>query len=472
MAPPSLARPSPFFTSAPAAAPRAAPAASVAFVPFSAPSGSTSTATAIKPADPTAGELKAWAPPAISTAARAAVALSTASVAASTAAVASAPIPAPAPAAPPAPPAPKPVAVGADEYAKFVEDGPYSRESKDLLELIGKRAPEFCLALPRRTVVTAVPQIILDGAKTGSSLRAAIVRDASNPDEPAIVALSPGPVFVERRRGFFSARQTLLLPESREAWAELGVPQPPLAALSADPAHVEAQNGPWGATRAFPDGSFRGSYSPQEQAGELLEQLLLIGLRREGFGASAYAARRWSRTAKLIFWARLKDDFGDAFLDPDRRAELSDWLDRPDELDDVLLAGWSSARMAVFDPRRGPPDAQRAYDAAARQTCKRSTLADALADISRRRARRVGLLEGLIDAGLVDAAAAKSSAQAAADAEAEARAALTAHPPACPAEDPSHAESLRKAAQLLTEAVRAETVLRERRDEGGQHASR
>jgi len=462
----ALARP--FLASAPAAAPRAAPAANVVAVPFSTPSGSTSTATAIKPADPTASAFKAWTPPALSTAAAArAASVSTAAAAGVSAAAVAAPPPAPA-----APPAPKPVVIGADEYAKFVADGPYTRESKDMLKLIGARAPDFCLALLRRTVVAAVPQILIDGAKTGSSLRAAIVRDASNPDEPAIVALSPGPVFIERRGGLFSPREALVLPESPEAWAELGVPLPALAAFSSEPPPVEPQNGPWGPTRAFKDGSLRGTYSPQEQAGELLEQLLLIGLRREGFAASSYAARRWTRTAKLMFWSRLKDDFSDAFLDPDRRAELADWLDRSDELDDLLVAGWSSARQPLLDPRRGPPDAQRAYEAASRQTCKRSALADALAEASRRRARRVGLLEGLLDAGLVDSAAAKASAQAATDAESEARGALTAHPPACPADDPARAESLRKSALLLTEAVRAETALRERRAEGGEHASR
>jgi len=40
------------------------------------------------------------------------------------------------------------------------------------------------------------------------------------------------------------------------------------------------------------------------------------------------------------------------------------------------------------------------------------------------------------------------------------------------ADDPARAESLRKSALLLTEAVRAETALRERRAEGGEHASR
>jgi len=469
LAPPALSRPSPFAAAPPPAASAARPAVPVVvFRPFIPPSGSTSTATAPKPIDPTVGQLKPWTPPAPSTTTAVAVAASTAApaaIAASSVAVA---------APPAAPPAPKPVVVvvDADAYAKFVDEGPYSSESKLLLKLIGAKAPSYCLPLLRRTVTTAVPQIVLEGAKTGSNLRAGTL-DAAGPDSPPIVALSPGPVFIERRTGFlFGRREAVLLPESPAVWSELGVPAPALTALTAEPPPVEPVNGPWGATRTYADGSARGTYSPQEQAGELLEQLLLIGLRREGFAASEYAARVWARTARLMFSEKIKEDFGDAFLDLDRRAELADWLVRPAELDDDLFAAWSSARRPVIDPRRGPPDGARDFDAANRPLCARTALEDALVESARRRARTVGLLEGLLDAGLVDAAAAKSAAQAAADADAATRQRLVSHPPACPAPDPARPEGLRKSALLLAEARRAESELRQRLQEGGQHASR
>ncbi|NNN06394.1 MAG: hypothetical protein HKL90_10880, partial [Elusimicrobia bacterium] len=373
---------------------------------------------------------------------------------------------------PPPPPPPKPAAVSAADYDKFVSDGPYSRESKDLLALIAKRAPDFCLPLLRRTVVGALPQIVFDGRLSGAALRAGPAPASADPSAPPTIALSPGPVFVERRRGLFSPREALLLPEAPQAWVELGVPAPALDALKAQPPVVAARNGAWGATREYADGSRRGTYSPQEQAGELLEQLLLLGLRREGFATSEYAARRWARVAKLMFWTSLKNDFGDAFLDPDRRGELDDWLDHPDELDDALVASWASARDPVLDPRRGPPADERAFDEKARLTCVRSNLQDLLTAAARRRARRVGLLEELIDAGLVSSSAAKDSAQAAADAARTTRRILVAHPPACPADDPARAGGLRKSALLLAEVARAESALRERRAEAGDHATR
>ncbi len=447
----SAVRPALVAAPPPAAAARVQPTSKVVFLPFTVPSGSTSTAVAPKVVIANPGSIKAWTAPARSTAAvHVAVSSSAAAVA-----VSSTPAPAAAP-----PPPPPPATVTANDYDKFVADGPYSRDAKDLLSLVGKRAPDFCLPLLRRTVVSSMVQVVIDGRHLGSSLRAAAV-PAADPSAPPMIALSPGPVFVERRSGFFSPRHALLLPESAQAWRELGVPPPALDALMASPPDAATVAGRWGTTRVYPDGSRRGTYSPQEQAGELLEQLLLLGLRREGFAASDYAARRWARTAKLMFWTSLKNDFGDAFLDPDRRAELDDWLKHPAELDDILVAGWASAREPVLDARRGPPDAERDFDQKARLTCVRSRLRDLLAELARARARRVGLLEELVDAGLVSSSAANSADQSASDAEASAGRALIARPPACPPRDPSRVDALRKSAKLLAEAARAEGDLRD-----------
>ncbi|MFI5347841.1 MAG: hypothetical protein ACHQ51_15830, partial [Elusimicrobiota bacterium] len=356
---------------------------------------------------------------------------------------------------------PKPAAVGAPEYEKFVAEGPYTKDGRYLLELIGKRAPDYCLPLLRRTVVGAVPQIALDGARAGRNLRAGLIRPA-DPLAPPIVALSPGPVMVQVKKGMFSAREDVLLFESPEAWTELGVSRPALAAWDASAAPAAVENGDWGAVRVYADGSRRGAYSPTEQAGELLEQLLRLGLAREDLNASEYAVRRWARTARLMFEARMKDETKqDAFLDPDRRAELRAWLDHAEEADDAAVSAWAGSRMAVFDPRRGPPDAERDFDARARASCGRAALEDALVAAAGRRARRVGALETLVDAGVVSDAAAKASAQAATDEEAAARNRLLAHPPACPAPDPKRDEGLRKASVLMAEAARGERGLRE-----------
>ncbi|HEX4048005.1 MAG TPA: hypothetical protein VH309_09240 [Elusimicrobiota bacterium] len=456
---PALPAPVPVKSAAaPAAAPefKEEPAAPPAPIPIVAapPAPSISSTTSAN-----LGKAKIWTPPPAYAAAIAAAAKPAPAA------------PKPAAAAPPPPEPPKPAAVDEAAYEKFVEEGPYNAAGKAALELIGKRAPDFCLPLLRRTVVGAVPQIVSDGARTGSELRAGFTRDAANPLAPPIVALSPGPVFVEVKRGFFGSRDALLLPEPPRAWTGLGVARPALDALREGAAPVSTENGEWGAVRVYADGSRRGSYSTEEMTGELLEQLLLLGLSREGLDASPYAARRWARTARLMFYARLKDEMKrDNFLDPDRREELRGWLDRPGETDDLNFAVWSGSRRQLVDPRRGPPASTLAFESAARATCVRSALEDALAENSRLRAARVGALETMLDAGVVDAAAAKAAAQAAADAEDAARRRLLAAPPACPAPDPAREEGLRKASVLLAEAARAERLMRERKAGIEDHA--
>ena len=86
------------------------------------------------------GVFKPWTPPAASTA------------------VVAAPVVAAPVAPPPAPEPPKPSApaVGAEQYDKFVAEGPYTQEGRVLLQLIGSKAPDYCLPLLRRTVVGAI----------------------------------------------------------------------------------------------------------------------------------------------------------------------------------------------------------------------------------------------------------------------------------------------------------------------------
>jgi hypothetical protein len=440
MAPMSMRDPEPLTAEPPVtAAPAAPPAVSVA---TSAPKVEL-------------GVLKPWTPPEPSTATVAAVQVSTPQV------VAAPPPPEPV-SAPPAPEPPKPAAIDAAQFDKFVAEGPYSKESRALLELIGKRAPQYCLPLLRRTVVLAVPQIIVDAGRTGAAVRAAFTVKAADALAPPVVALSPGPVFIEVKKGLFKAKSAVLLPESAEAWKELGVARPTLQAFAADAAGAAVENGDWGAVRTYPDASRRGTYSDLEQAGELLEQLLLLGLQREGYVQSPYAAWRWARTARLLFSARLKQEMKrDNFLDPDRRAELRDWLDSPEESEDAVAASWAAARLGRLDPRLGPPDVAREAEASRRASCARTALEDALVEAARRRAVRVGTLEALLDAGVIDAPSAKAAAQSAADHENAAKKALLAAPPACPAPDAALDAGLRRAGLLTAEAARAERAMRE-----------
>ncbi|PIR15184.1 MAG: hypothetical protein COV48_15775, partial [Elusimicrobia bacterium CG11_big_fil_rev_8_21_14_0_20_64_6] len=326
----------------------------------------------------------------------------------------------------------------------------------------------FCRAILRRTVVRGAPLIVIDGARAGSDRRAGFA--PPDPAHPGVtIALSAGPVLIERKKGLFG-KTLIALPEDPRAWAELGVPPPALDALRKDAASAKSENGPWGGVRIYRDQSRRGTYTPQEQAGELLERLLLLGLEREGFASSTYAARAWARAARLLFSARVAEEYGnDSFLDPDRKQELRDWIERGDESDDLLVASWSSSRGNVVDPRRGGPDSQVQYERHARQTCTRSLLSDHLAEAARNLAARVRTVEALLDSGLITAETAKASAEKAASAEAATRASLLASPPVCDGRFGADEAGLHRSAALLAEVSRAERAFRERKSRGSNN---
>lgn len=479
-APPSLRRPSPFAAAQLPVEPKAeVPAAPAATVPAEVPPPPAPPAEIPPPpapatppvapppaAEPQVGVFQPWTPPAASTAA---VAQTPVAVEASTPAVAAA-TEAPA-AATPIPPPPAAVAITAEQYGKFVAEGPYTTEGRALLHLIGQKAPAFCLPLLRRTVLSVMPLIVLDGARTGAGLRAGVFVDPAKPDQPPTIALSPGAVHLEKRSGLFGSRQAVLLPEDPSFYAGLGIAAPALDALRKDAAPTATENGPWGATKVYADGSRRGSYSVQEQAGELLEQILRLGLEREDLAASTYAARRWTRTARLLFSQRLKDELGqDSFLDPDRRDQLRSWMERPEEADDAAVGSWAAARVGILDPRRGAPESALDFEARARGACVRTALEDALAEAARARARRVAILESLVELDLAEAKAAKAAAQSTLDEESATRKRLLAAPPSCPESDAARTESLRRSAMLATEAMRAERAMREQKASGGSHA--
>lgn len=354
------------------------------------------------------------------------------------------------------------------DYDAFIANGPYGHEGQALLKMIAEKAPEFCRAILRRTIVRGAPLIVIDGARAGSDRRAGFA--ASDPTHPgAVIALSAGPLLVERRSGMFS-KTLIALPEDPRAWAELGLAPPALDALKKGAVPSAQENGPWGALRIYEDRSRHGTYSPQEQAGELLERLLLLGLEREGFASSTYAARVWARAARLLFSARVADDYGnDSFLDPDRKLELRDWIERGDESDDLLVATWSSSRGNVLDPRRGGPESQARYERQARESCTRSLLADHLAEAARNLAARVRTIEALAEFGLISADAARASAQKAANEEGAARSALLASPPACDGRFGADENGLHRSTALLAEVSRAERAFRERKTRGSNH---
>ncbi|MEQ1919437.1 MAG: hypothetical protein ABL955_09570, partial [Elusimicrobiota bacterium] len=336
------------------------------------------------------------------------------------------------------------------DFDAFIANGPYSREGQMLLKMIAEKAPEFCRAILRRTVVRGAPLIVIDGARAGSDL-------------------SAGPILLERKSGLFS-KTLIALPEDPRAWAELGLAPPALDALKKNAVPSAQENGPWGVLRIYGDRSRHGTYSTQEQAGELLERLLLLGLEREGFASSTYAARVWARAARLLFSARVAEDYGnDSFLDPDRKLELRDWIERGDESDDLLVASWSSSRGNVLDPRRGGPESQALYERQARESCTRSLLADHLAEAARNLAARVRTIESLAESGVITADAARAAAQKAANEEMISRTALLSAPPACDGRFGADEAGLHRSSALLAEVSRAERAFRERKSRGSNN---
>jgi hypothetical protein len=120
----------------------------------------------------------------------------------------------------------------------------------------------------------------------------------------------------------------------------------------------------------------------------------------------------------------------DGFLDPDRQHELRQWLNHPDEADDMMAASWSASRSNVIDPRRGPPDSAKEYESEARNTCAHLALEDTLVEQARLRARRIAITKTLQESGVIDSSTAKAAAKRASEQEELMRKQLIDSPPA------------------------------------------
>ncbi len=447
---PVVAAPAPV---APAPPPPAAPKATVPPAVVAPPAVKIPAVPAPPLADSSLGVLKPWTPPAAPGSTPTVSAIAT-------------PPPSTTPPIVSAPPVPADTTQ--EEFDAFVANGPYSREGLVLLKMLAAKAPEFCRAILRRTVVRGTPLIVFDAARTGADRRAGFAPTPAG--SPPTIALSPGALLIERKSGLFS-RSLIALPEDPRAWAELAVAPPALEASRKDAVSSGHEAGAWGDVKLYKDNSRRGAYSTQQQAGELLERLLIIGLEREGYASSTYAARMWARSARLLFSARLVEDYGNsAFLDPDRRLELRDWIERGDEADDLLVAAWSSSRGNVLDPRRGGPGSQALYERQARADCARSLLADHLAEAARSLAARARTIEALNDSGLLSNDVARGAASKAEAEESAARKALLASPPACDGRFGAEEAGLRRSSALLGEVSRVERAFREQTAKGQKHA--
>ncbi|MBI4377321.1 MAG: hypothetical protein HY549_12850 [Elusimicrobia bacterium] len=277
-----------------------------------------------------------------------------------------------------------------EEFHKFLEEAPYSREAKNLLRLISDKAPDFARSRALNAVITSLPLILLDPQRLGLAARTAMTAEQSPSGQKSYtLAVSPGPVLHSRKK-MFRARQTLLLPESSQAYESLGLAGPKVDALRADAVALGQEPGPWGATRSYPDGSQRGGFSAVQQAGSLLRQLLLLDAARQGWDGWPYGAELFAASAQNLFYARIHlENKDDAFLDPEMRLAFRQWLERPDEYRDFLFHSLSSSRGALLDPAAAEPGRLAQAAEAASGACPQSLSEE----LDRERARERESLE-------------------------------------------------------------------------------
>lgn len=214
------------------------------------------------------------------------------------------------------------------DFSGFLPDAPYGGEIKSLLKLLSQHAPDF-VRLPVLTMVaSSLPPIVLDSSRAGLSLRGELLPDST-------IALSPGPLIFERKKMFFG-RSEILFSHSPKSYAGLDLSAP--QALDPERAPSSRKSSDWGETRYYPDGTARGTFSPEQQAGTLLNKLVLLNLRMRRRQTPPYLAELYARTAQWLFYARLKEERGgDQFLDPELRAGLRQWLDHPLEARDHFV---------------------------------------------------------------------------------------------------------------------------------------
>lgn len=240
------------------------------------------------------------------------------------------------------PPAPKTSlpAFSPEAFDKFLPEAPYGREVKALLSLIARFAPDKERALALQTVTGTLASIVIDNSRMGLSLRGT---SSYNPPAAPQIVLSPGPIIYAQRKLFFEGPESVL-PASPEALPLLGLPGT-LQAANRNESPVKIEKTDWGETQIFKDGSKRGSFSPQQQAGTLLHELLGLARRLSG-EAPTWASSRDALAAQWKFYAKLQEELGsDAFLDPPLRAAYREWRE----------ARWDSGDFSAHALPAGSP---------------------------------------------------------------------------------------------------------------------
>lgn len=376
------------------------------------------------------------------------------------------PPPAPKPAQVPVPAPPverQPVPAVPDimqaEFERWLMEAPYDRDGKALLRFISEKAPDFARARALDVVLNTMPMVVIDAARADQERHASLLTEDRPGELGFTIALNPGIILYNKKRLFFGST-TLLLPQSASAYKTLHLNPPPIEALNNEAVAQTEEQGDWGRTRTYSDGSQRIYYTHQQMAGTLLRELLLLNARRQGWDADGFAAQLYARTAQNMFYMRLVTELNDdRFLDPETRFDFHEWLEHPRDWRDELVHSLASSRGDGFDPRfAGADNAQEALRQA--QTDCPASLTD---EQSRREiARRQGLkatAAALREEGIIDKAQ-LAAATGAIDAEPTPRA-LDAS--SCSKYWQDAAAGVGLAADLLSEMRQAEAKFRQER---------
>ncbi len=269
---------------------------------------------------------------------------------------------------------PPPREISQAEFEKFLLEAPYRREVKSLLRLISAHAPAPARNRALGVVMSHYPQVLHDSSRAeGDGRGTLLVQEDSSGQKSYLIVLSPGPLLHLRKKLF--SRTTVLLPETPGLYASLHLPPPALEAARGTAVAVKQETGPWGETRLYSDDSRRGSFSPQQQAGTLLLNLLRLEAKLRGWEAWPYAREVYARTAQWLFHASLQEE---RFLDPQTRQAYRLWLQDPAEYRDHLVHALSSGRARLLDPRRAGAPAS-CEDGLAEQELREGLKKDALA---------------------------------------------------------------------------------------------
>ncbi|HVA65974.1 MAG TPA: hypothetical protein VNK24_03500 [Elusimicrobiota bacterium] len=241
-----------------------------------------------------------------------------------------------------------PPAVSAQDVEKLLQNAPYTQEVVFLLRQIEQRA-----GLGRNRalgfLLSQIPAIVVAPRRCGAAARGCLETQTDARGETLYtVVLDPGPLLV--RRGALWFKHDVLLPDAPEFYSRRHLSVPDFKANQGDALAQSVQDGSWGKTSVYADGSRRGTYSREEMAGTLLKELLLADAAQEGWDASPYYAQVYARTAQEIFYAgeaaRAK---GGDFLDPDALLLYQRWENDPDSLRDELVHSLSATRAGLPD---------------------------------------------------------------------------------------------------------------------------